>query len=201
MTNRIWIASSIACLALLGMGLSAQDNPSPPPGANMDLNGLPAGRGVYYRDGGGNWVALSSNVLMPFWEGRPLGLSILNVGSDHASSEMPGPHSGTQLGNTRPTFYLHGINPTDLYLVRAISREDYRELRMPVSRHYRRWAHFRAEDVADIAVTGVNGDVVAITPSAALKPGEYAIATAFDQGEYWLRLGFDFGILAGQAGQ
>lgn len=191
MTNRIWIASSIACGALLAAGLLAQDNP--PAASTMDLTGLPAGHGVYYRASTG-WIALSSTVLMPFWEGRPVALDILNVGSDHTVSEIPSPHSGLQINDARPTFYLHGVNPSDLYLVRAISKEDYREIRMPVSRHFRKWAHFRPEDVAGVTVTGVNGDVVAITPAEALKPGEYAIATAFSQGQYWLRLGFDFGI-------
>lgn len=193
MTTRI--ALSIACFAFLAAGLSAQDNLPPSPSANLDLTGFHSGNGVYYR-AGSEWVALPSTVLMPFWDGRPLGLAILNVGSDRAISEIPGSHSDVQIANNpRPTFYLHGVNPSDLYLVRAVSKEDYRELRMPVSRHFRKWAHFRAEDIAEVAVTGVNGDIVAIQPTSPLKPGEYAIATAFEPGEYWVRLGFDFGIL------
>jgi hypothetical protein len=190
MTNRIVL--SIACLAFLPASVPAQDNP--PAAANLDVSGVPAGHGVYYRSGSA-WIALSSTVLMPFWDGRPLGMAILNVGSDRAISEIPGPYSGTQIANdARPTFYLHGVNPSDLYLVRAVSKEDYRELRMPVSRHFRKWAHFRGKDVAEVAVVGVNGDIVAIQPVAPLQPGEYTIATAFESGEYWLRLGFDFGI-------
>ena len=191
----MWLAVVLACGALAGIALFAQDNPPPPESAAMDLAGLPYGRGVYYRYGSA-WVTLSSTVLMPFWEGRPLALTILNVGSDHASSEILGPHSGIQIGDPRPTFYLHGINPTDMYLVRAVPKDDYRELRMPVSRHYRRWAHYRAEDLADFAITGINGDVVAIRPSADLKPGEYALTSGVQQGDEWLRLGFDFGILS-----
>jgi hypothetical protein len=197
MTRRTWIAYSIPCAALLTVALLAQDNPPPAQSEGLDLTGLPSGRGIYYRSGS-EWVALSYTVLMPFWEGRGLALSILNVGSDHASSEIPGPHSGIQLGDPRPTFYLHGINPSDVYLVRAISQDDYREIRMPVSRHYRKWAHFRPEDVADLAIVGINGDVVAVKPSADLKPGEYALAPGVQQGDQWLRLGFDFGILAGR---
>lgn len=193
MTTRI--ALSIACVAFLSAALPAQDNPPPAPAANLDLSGFPGGRGVYYRSGS-EWVLLSSTVLMPFWEGRPLALAILNVGSDRAVSEIPGAHSGIQIANdARPTFYLHAVNPSDLYLVRAVSKDDYRELRMPVSRHFRKWAHFRAEDVADVAIVGINGDIVAIQPTSPLKPGEYAIATAFESGEYWVRLGFDFGVL------
>ena len=195
MTRRTWIAYSIPCAALLTVALLAQDNPpQAQPGSNLDLTGLPSQRGVYYRFGGG-WVSLSSTVLMPFKEGRPLALDILNVGSDHSTAEIPGSHSGVQIGgDARPTFYLHGIGVGGVYLVRATSREDYRELWMPISRHFRRWAHYRAEDIAAFDIEGVNGDVVAIKPSADLKPGEYALAAAFDPGEYWIRLGFDFGI-------
>jgi len=194
MTNRIWITISTASALLITGALLAQDNPAPTQSANMDLTGLPYGRGIYYRSGGG-WVSLSSNVLMPFWEGRDTALEILNVGSDHTISEIPGPHSGFQIADPRPTFYLHGISPGDLYLVRATPKEDYREVRMKVSRHFRRWARFRNEDVADVLIAGINGDVVAIRPSADLKPGEYALATTFQPDQYWLRLGFDFGVL------
>jgi hypothetical protein len=190
MTTRILL--SIACVASFTAVLPAQDAI---PAAGLDLTGFHGGRGVYYRSAS-DWVPLSSTVLMPFWDGRPLGMAILNVGSDRAVSEIPGPHSVIQIANDpRPTFYLHGVNASDLYLVRVSSKDDYRELRMPVSRHYRKWAHFRADDVAEVAVTGINGDIVSIQPTSALKPGEYALATTFEQGEYWLRLGFDFGII------
>lgn len=191
-------ASSLACTMLLGVALIAQDNPpAAPPAAEMDLTGIPAPRGIYYR-AGGQWVILSSTLLMPFSEGRGMALEILNVGSDHTVAEIPGAHSGVQIGSDpRPTFYLHGISPSDVYLVRAATKADYRELRMPVSRHFREWAHFNAKDVTDFEIQAVNGDVVAIRPSTDLKPGEYALASAFEPGAQWVRLGFDFGIVAG----
>ena len=192
-------ASSIACTMLLGMAMIAQDNPPPAPSsAEMDLTGIPSPRGIYYR-AGGQWVILSSTVLMPFAEGRGMALEILNVGSDHTVTEIPGAHSGVQIGSdARPTFYLHGISPANVYLVRAATKTNYRELRMPVSRHFGEWAHFNAKDVTDMEVQAVNGDVVAIRPSTDLKPGEYALASAFEPGAQWVRLGFDFGIAAGR---
>jgi uncharacterized protein (DUF2141 family) len=72
---------------------------------------------------------------------------------------------------------------------------------MPVSRHFREWAHFRAKDLTAVEIQAVNGDIVAIKPGADLKPGEYAVATAFEPGAQWVRLGFDFGIVGGGAGQ
>jgi hypothetical protein len=199
MTSRSLISSSIACTTLLAVALIAQDTPPAQPGI-FDIAGIPPLNGIYYRASVG-WVALSSTVLMPFFEGRSVALEILNVGSDHASSQIPGTHSGIQIVDPHPTFYLRGIDPSNLYLVRAASKEDYRELRMPVSRHFWEWAHYAAKDITAIEVQAVNGNVVAIKPSADLKPGEYALATGVQTGDQWLRLGFDFGIRTGNAGQ
>jgi hypothetical protein len=161
----------------------------------MDLTGIPESRGIYYRSAG-DWVPLQNTVLMPLWEGRGVALEILNVGSDHTAAQMPGSHATVQIGSDpRPTFYLHGISPADVYLVRATSKADYRELRMEVSRHFWEWAHYQAKDVTDFEILGVNGDVVTIRPSADLKPGEYALASGFTSGGRWVKIGFDFGIL------
>ena len=201
MTSRTWVSCSIACFTLLAVTLPAQDNPAPTPAGTMDVTGIPGPRGIYYH-ASNQWVALSPNVLMPFAAGRPLALEILNVGSDHTITEIPGSHSGIQIGNdARPSFYLHGISPSELYLVRAIRKPDYRELRMPISRHFREWAHFEAKDVTEFEIQAVNGDIVVIKPSADLKPGEYALASAFESGAQWLRIGFDFGIAGAGAGQ
>jgi hypothetical protein len=194
MTSQTFIAASIACVALLGVALIAQDSPPPAQPSNLDLTGIPASRGIYYH-AADEWVALSHTVLMPFDKEKSVALQILNVGSDHAAAQMPGPHSGVQIGNdARPTFYLHGISPADVYLVRAVTKADYRELPMPISRHFGEWAHFRAKDVTEVEIQAVNGDVVAIKPRADLKPGEYALASAAGSGDRWIRLGFDFGI-------
>jgi hypothetical protein len=201
MTRQTCILSSIAFATVFAVATLAQDNPPPAPSASMDITGIPASRGVYYR-ANDEWVSLSHTVLMPFWEGRSTALEILNVGSDHTVSELPGSHAGVQIGNdARPTFYLHGISPADVYLVRAVTKEDYRELRMPVSRHFNEWAHYRGKDVMDFQIQGVNGDIVAIKPRVDLKPGEYALSSVFEAGERWVRLGFDFGIAGPITGQ
>ena len=190
MTRFTLIASSIACAAFLTGGLMAQE----PTG--IDVTGIPSGRGVYVRSGPA-WVSLNSSVMMPFFRGRHFGLEVLNVGSDHSTAEIPGSHSGLQILDTRPTLYLHDIGVAELYLVHLTPRSDYREVVMPVSRHFWDWAHFRHEDVAEIEVVGVNGDVIAIRPSSGLKSGEYAVTVGGQSDYEWLRLGFDFGI-AGQ---
>jgi hypothetical protein len=193
-------AASIGGFALLAFGLLAQSPPQTPPG-DTNPAGIPAPRGVYYH-AANDWVALSSTVLMPFWEGRAAALEILNVGSDHAIAELPGSHAGVQIANdVRPTLYLRDIDLTDVYLVRATAKAHHRELRMPIGRHFREWAHFRDQDVTNVDIQAVNGNVVAIKPSADLKPGEYALASGFQPEAQWIRLGFDFGIVGGRTGQ
>ncbi len=196
MTVRTFFVSSIACATLLSVALMAQDNPPPAPPGTMDITGIPEPRGIYYRSTG-DWVTLQNQVLMPYWEGRAVALELLNAGgTDHTAAQMPGSHAVVQIGNDpRPTFYLHGISPADVHLVRATTKPEYRELRMDVSRHFWEWAHYRAKDITDFEIQGVNGDVVAIRPSSDLKPGEYALASVFEPGQRWVRVGFDFGIL------
>lgn len=186
MTRQTCISFLLACGTFLAGTLLAQENPA--------IAGLPAARGIYYHAAQG-WVALSPTVLIPFFEGRAGALEILNVGSDHAIAEMPGRRADVQIGNdARPTFYLRGITSSELYLVRAVSKADYRELRMPTSRHFREWAHFRAKDIADLDLQPMAADVVAVKPRADLKIGEYALASVFEPGDRWIRLGFDFGL-------
>jgi hypothetical protein len=186
MTRQTCISFLLACATFFAGTSLAQENPA--------IAGLPAARGIYYHAAQG-WVALSSTLLMPFFAGRAAALEILNVGSDHAVAEMPGRRADVQIGSdTRPTFYLRGITSSELYLVRAKSKADYRELWMPTSRHFREWAHYRAKDIAELDLQPLAPDVVAVKPRADLKAGEYALASVFEPGDRWIRLGYDFGL-------
>ena len=194
MTSRRVIGYTTACATLVAVALVAQENPPGAQPGEIDLKGIPAPRGIYYRTAG-EWISLPHTILMPFAEGKNAALEVLNVGRNHTVVEIPGAHAVVQIGNeARPTFYLHGISPADVYLIRARSKAEYREVRMPISIHFREWAHFDAKDIADFGIAGVNGDVVAIQPVADLKPGEYALAAVIQPGDYWLRMGFDFGV-------
>src|SRR5277367_2361191 len=148
MTSQIWIGSTIACVTLFGVALVAQDNPPQAQVGNADIAGLPAARGIYFHTANG-WVALQLTVLMPFTEGKAAILEILNLGSDHAIAAIPGAHAGVQIANdTRPTLYLRGIKPTQMYLVRAVTKVEYRELLMPISGNFQEWGQFRPADIA-----------------------------------------------------
>lgn len=191
----------IACATLLAAASMAQDQPRPAQSGNADIAGLPTGRGIYYH-AAHEWIGLPFTVLMPFADGKGIALEVLNMGSEHTISEMPGSYAGVQIANdARPTFYLRGIAPADLYLVRAIRKAGYRELRMPIGRDFREWAHFRTEDLADVELQEVAADVVTVKPRTELKPGEYAIATPSEPGARWIRLGYGFGLVAGRTGE
>ena len=193
MTVRTFVVCTFACGAILAGSLAAQNAASSAP-ENLDITGIPAPRGIFYHAANG-WMSLSSTVLMPFWDGKHWTLEVLNVGRDHTTTQLPGRHADLQIANDpRPVFYLHDVNPSDLYLVRATEKGDYREVEMRLSHDFWDWAHFREKDITDWAITGVNGDVVAIRPTADLKPGEYTLALVAGRDYRWLRLGFDFGV-------
>lgn len=188
-----FLIAAVACASIAGPAFAQQSAPASQTGS-ADITGIPPARGVYYRANSG-WVALSPTVLMPLSNGRAPALEVLNVGSDHADSQIPGTHSSIQISNdARPTFYLHGISPNELNIVRAVTKRGYRELQMHESRHFWEWAQYRDRDVTDFDIEAVNGDIVVIKPSADLKPGEYALAVPAGADYQWMRFGFDFGI-------
>ena len=184
---------SVVCAALAALGLIAQQNP--PAAASAAIADLPPIRGVYYHSPSG-WVQLQSTLFMPYGISGGAA-SFFSVGHGHAVAEMPGPHADIQIGNdARPTFYLRGISPSDLFLVRFIAKPDYRELKMPLSGDFQEWAHFRAQDVSLLDLAGLAPDVIAIRPHADLKPGEYTLASVAEPRTLWIRIGYDFGLTA-----
>ncbi len=201
MTSRTVLACSILCALMLTGAAVAQENPAAASSQELDINGIPPARGVYYR-GAAGWVALSPNVMMPFWDERAIALQVLNVGSDHTVTQFPGRHAGIQIASdSRPTFYLHGISPADLFIVHVKSKGAYREIRMHASGYFWDFVNFHDKDVTDFGIEGVNGDVIAIKPVTALQPGEYAVAALAGRTYQWLRLGFDFGIIGAVPGR
>jgi hypothetical protein len=86
-----------------------------------------------------------------------------------------------------------------LYLVRAILKADYRELRMPAGRHFREWAHSAPKVSPTLQPPAA--DVVTLRPRIDLKAGEYVLASVFEPGGRWIRLDYDFGLSSGVAGQ
>ncbi len=191
MNYRIVISSSVVCCAFLAAAALAQNKPPEAPPGTPDFTTMPEERGIYYK-GVVGWKPLQFTVLTPFFQGGVA--NFFNLAPAHAIEEMPGPHAYIQLSETRPTFYLRGISTNELYLVRVASKGDYREVKMPLSRNFAEWAHFSSKDVTPIDVQAVAADVIAVRPAADLRAGEYTLAAVASPGDYWVRLGYDFGV-------
>ena len=159
---------------------------------------VPFERGAYY-DAPSGLVPLHASLFLPFQDS---GLqSFLGVGSRGVIAEFPGPHAPTAIGNSRPTFYLRGYQPgSALYLVRGIEKDDYREVRGTRDRHFNSWERFRKQDVMDVDVQQMAGNLASVRPRVDLKPGEYVIVSTLEPQYRAIRLAFEFGI-ARAAGQ
>jgi len=154
--------------------------------------GLPWPKGVYIRTGS-EWIGLQANPLVPFMTGDARWL--LGFGHGDAVAEIPGPHAMVQLGNGKPMFYLRGMPQSNgIYLVRSEQKEDFRQIRLPMSRDFRQFTKLRQQDLVDLDMRPVAGDVISATPRTELKPGEYAIVSVFEQNFRQIRASFDFGV-------
>lgn len=173
--------SFFSVIALAGFALA---QPAP--------ENLPWPRGVYLR-AGNDWVSLPVNTLVPFREGSAR--QLLGFGESDAIAEMPGPHALVQIGSTKPTFYLRGIPAAfGIHVVRSEQREDYRRIRMPRSSDFRQFARFRSQDLVELDMRPLSGDVITVTPRADLKAGEYTLVSNFEQNIRQIRASFEFGV-------
>lgn len=158
----------------------------------QDTAGLPALRGVYFHAPSG-WIGLPTKPLLPLENGTAKWL--LGFGRGDAIADFPGPHAAFQTSQVKPTFYLRGIPPTNgIYLVREMTKNDHREIHMPVSGNFIEWAHLKASDLIPIETHVSAENVTALTPRDTLKAGEYGIVTAFDPNVDLIRAVFDFGV-------
>ena len=174
-----------AGFVLIGAGLLAQT-------VTPEAEGLPPLRGVYFHTTAG-WIGLPTNPLMPMENGTAKWL--LGFGHSDAVADFRGPHAAVQTSQTKPTFYLRDIPQTSgLFLVKVTQKTEHRELKMPVSGNFVEWAHLRSSDLIPIETHHAADNVTALTPRDNLKPGEYAIVTAFDPNVDLIRAMFDFGV-------
>ena len=174
---------------ILSLMVAAMAMAQPPQG---EITLVPDARGVYYHAASG-WIGLQVNPLMGFEAGSTRWL--LGFGRGDAIAELPGPHAAVQTSTARPTFYLRGFPAHNgIYLVRAIQKQDYRQLRMSISRDFHDWATFRPQDLADVDLRSASGGLVTLVPRADLKPGDYAIVSPADPMVRGIKLGFDFEV-------
>jgi hypothetical protein len=135
---------------------------------------IPPDSGIYYQSPSG-WVLVRARLFFPLLDGSGV-KQFLGLGPHEASVEIPGAAADFRITEPRPTFSVRGLSPgTGIYLVRSRQRQDYRELRMPVTGDISRWTRFRGSAVSDLDVEPIAPGVVRIRPRADLRPGEYAL--------------------------
>src|SRR5260370_40433189 len=101
---------------------------------------------------------------------------LLGFGRPDGVVELPGSHAAVRIPNARPTFYLRGLPAgSRLYLVHGTEREEYREVRMPMTRRFPNTPRFQAKDLTEAELEPVANDVMAGKPRPDLQPGRYVI--------------------------
>jgi hypothetical protein len=186
MRKKVVFCFSIAGVALLATALAAQDVRQGP------LAGLPGERGVYYR-GASGWIALPSSLLVGFKDGGAK--EFFGVGGRDAIVQLSGAHAALRVTTAKPTFIVQGFSAgSRLFLVRSEEKLDFREIRMPLDHAFPNTPHFRNQDLIEVEMEGVSGDVVRVRPHTDLKPGEYVIVSVLDPSFRFIRVGFGFGV-------
>ena len=180
----------VALVAVSAAALMAQERRA--------SSAIPPESGAYYQATAG-WVPLRSTLIMPMVNGTTK--ELFGVGHREATVELPGTNAAFRITNVRPTFVVRGFSPaTGLYLVRGKQKEEYRELRMPISSHITQWGHFRAKDLTEIEIEPLDNDVVRLRPRTDLKPGEYVIVSDRDPRYRAIRVGFEFAVTGATKG-
>jgi len=170
-------------IALAGTSTSPQQ-PIPPD--------LPRHDGVYYSRGT-NKISLGKITVADVRTARlyralvpGLTPSVLHI--------FKGMQSPDQLDESQPTFFvrkLEGWNGEKIYLLKLDAKPRSRELQVLKGATVKSFKPgFPRRRMVDLSVTELSSDVVSITPSHALSPGEYLITTGVAGAE-----GFDFGIV------
>ncbi len=170
-------------IALAGTSTTPQQ-PIPPD--------LPRHDGVYYSRGT-NKISLGKIIVADVRTTRlfralvpGLTPSVLHV--------FKGTQSPDQLAEKSPTFFirkLEGWNGETIYMLKLDAKGRSRELQVLKGATLKGFKPgFPRQRMVDLSISALSSDVVSITPSHALSPGEYLITTGVTGAE-----GFDFGIV------
>jgi hypothetical protein len=161
----------------------------------QDVASIPYSRGVYYH-GDSGWIGLTGNMLMPMVESGAA--DFFSVGGKRAIMEIPGARATVQTTSVRPTLYVRGFSAnTGIFLVKETQKQEYREIQMSGSRNFREFVHFRDKDLRAIEVQSVGNGLVSVKPMSDLAAGEYAIVSAIDANDRFIKIGYDFGVMGG----
>lgn len=168
--SRYIIAGSVLALASL-LALAAEK-----PSA-LDVTGMPAGEGFYYK-GTSGWAKLdrifgTQTKLSRFHRS----LLTLGVARSYMVLVYPESEAPLQISDLQPTFYAHagGESGRTVRIVQLQKTKKDRELPYTSGTLTTKFG-IRDEDIREVVITRISGDVIAITPKAPLAPGEYLIS-------------------------
>ena len=151
--------------------------------------GLPAGAGLYLKESSG-WVPLSSFL---FWAPLYSGSSWLH-GSHKYSVPLDKAHSAFQITESRPNFYVREpASDQSWQIIHLSSRDDQRQVRMAWSDKWDNMDRIQPNQVIDVPMAHVAGDIFVLTPNAALEAGEYLLCTTLPE-QASLNLCYSFGV-------
>ena len=170
-------------VALLGITISPQQ-PIPPD--------LPRHDGVYYSRGT-NKISLGKITVADIRTARRYRALVPGL-TPSVFHIFKGTQSPDQIDESQPTFFvrnLEGRTGENLYIVKLDSTQRSRELQvLKGSGALSFKPGYPRHRVVPLSVNTISFDVVSITPSHPLTPGEYLITTGVAGAE-----GFDFGIV------
>jgi hypothetical protein len=178
---------SLGALLCVSAAFSQQPN-------QTAIAGLPNAKGVFYNTPTG-WAAIPWNVLWPYPHGEMK--SFLNFGRMTFDAEMAGLHSGFQISDPRPMFYVRGWDTPQL--VQLSTKRDFRTVRLQGESGslFEPRAPFAPHSVIDVDIAAAASGVISFRPHGNLMPGEYMIATAGAPDQRMLMLSFDFRVVGG----
>jgi hypothetical protein len=135
--------------------------------------GLPRSSGVYYRAPSG-WITMRSLMFwLPFYSAS----NFLSGRRHDYNVPLGGSHADLQTAERQPAFYLREPASRAWRLVRLASRDDKRLLRF-VAGGFARVDRFAANEMREIQISHVAGEVFMLRPAAPLDSGEYALCSS-----------------------
>lgn len=154
-----------------------------------DITGLPRQPGVYIRVSEG-WMNLTPVLASP-----RLGFTgAIGPGSTEVSLRLPSIPYLPGIDHSRPVFYVVGLYPPggQPYLIAPVGPRESGE----VIGHTESWTRLLVkQDVIQMDFQRLEPDVVVIRPIQPLRPGRYAVITAWQPNQQWLLNASQFQIL------
>lgn len=132
---------------------------------------LPQLGGVYFKSSSG-WVSLSDYM---FWTPFYSGANWMHGGHTY-SIPLENGHAGLQIAEARPAFYLRGPSSTEGWrLIRLTTHNDQRLLRMVSSREFGQGDRIADNQLRNLQMMHVAGNIFSLRPEAGLEAGEYVL--------------------------